>query len=844
MDTPLRTFTESPEDPFSLHRAATAVLDARGAVVGWSVLAEHLLGFRPEDVIGRRALEALIAPEDREAALEAVTACAGAGGWFGVLPVRRADGRTLRMGFRARLVVRARGEDEWFLVGAPADEVIQWETDRSLLDGIFRRCPIGIAVHGPDLDILRVNRAIARFADAPVEALRGARMDDFLIAPDARTAERALRSVVETGRPLIFTEQPARLRTDPPGRERIVAVSAFRMQDPAGEVLGVTQIVEDVTDRERARRRLALLNDASERIGTTLDVTRTAQELARVAVPGLADCVAVDLLEPVVLGGEPSPDASGRLYRAAQAGVTEQPPPSARRPEGEVVFAPDPAQARCLRERRPVLETDLGAARVASGTAGAGAAAGAGGVSGGGGRPAAGGVAGAAGPPEADAHSLMVVPLGARGAVLGVVSLWRAYRPEPFEEDDLTLAAEFASRAAVSIDNARRYTQQRTAALSLQRSLLPADVPEHPAVEVAHRYLPAGGATEVGGDWFDVIPLSGARVALVVGDVVGHGVPAAATMGRLRTAVHTLAGLDLEPDEVLSQLDDLVGRIAGEQQATGPVTGEQIVGASCLYAVYDPVSRRCSLARAGHPPPVVVRPDGRPVLAELPEGPPLGLGGLPFESAEFELPEGSLIALYTDGLVESGRHDVDEGLELLYEVLSGPCRDLDALCAEVTRKVMPEHPTDDVAVLLARTRVLAGDRVASWELPAGPTAAQRARRLTADQLAEWGLDDLVFTTELIVSELVTNAYRYASGPVHLRLIRHSSLICEVSDGSTTAPHLRRARSTDEGGRGLFLVAQLTERWGARYTRDGKTVWTEQPLDGLPGLRAPVGSGMG
>ncbi|WP_374984364.1 SpoIIE family protein phosphatase [Streptomyces fradiae] len=812
MDTPLRTFTESPEDPFSLHRAAAAVLDARGTVVGWSALAGDLLGYRPRDVVGRAARDVLIAPGDREAAAAAVRSCTGAGGWFGVLPVRRKDGGTLRLGFRARLVVREGDREEWFLVGAPADEVVQWETDRSLLDGFFRRCPIGIAVHGPELDILRVNRAIAQFAESPAGSLRGARMGDFLIPTDARTAERALRSVVETGRPLIFTEQPARMRTDPPGRERFVAVSAFRMQDPAGEVLGVTQIVEDVTDRERARRRLALLNDASERIGTTLDVTRTAQELARVAVPGLADCVAVDLLEPVVGGGEPGPVASGRLCRAALSCVTERPPPAVRRADGETVFVPDPVQARVLRERRPVLETGL-----------AGAA------------PAAPGA-------EADAHSLVAVPLSARGALLGVVSMWRAYRPDAFEEDDLTLAAEFAARAAVSIDNARRYTQQRTAALSLQRSLLPADVPEHPAVEVAHRYLPAGGVTDVGGDWFDVIPLSGARVALVVGDVVGHGVPAAATMGRLRTAVHTLAGLDLEPDELLSQLDDLVGRIAGEQQARGPEDGEQIVGASCLYAVYDPVSRRCSLARAGHPPPVVVTPDGRPVLAGLPEGPPLGLGGLPFESAEFELPEGSLLALYTDGLVESGRCDVDEGLELLYGVLGGPERDLDALCAEITRTVPPEHPTDDMAVLLARTRVLGVDRVATWELPAEPTAAQRARRLTADQLTQWGLHDLVFTTELIVSELVTNAYRYASGPLRLRLIRDPALICEVSDGSTTAPHLRRARTTDEGGRGLFLVAQLTERWGARYTRDGKTVWTEQPLPGGRGPLPAAGAG--
>ncbi|MFF8386275.1 SpoIIE family protein phosphatase [Streptomyces kanasensis] len=805
MDTPLRTFSESPEDPFALHRAATAVLDGRGTVVGWSPLAERLLGYRPEDVIGRRALEVLVDGADRTAAVTAIGACVAGGGWFGVLPVRRRDGRRLRMGFRSRLVVRAGHGEEWFLVGAPADDVIQWETDRSLLDGIFRRCPIGVSVHGPDLSILRVNRAIATFGGASAEDIRGLRMGDFLVAPDALTAERGLRSVLETGRPLIFTEQPCRLRTDPPGRERVVAVSAFRMEDPAGEVLGVTQFIEDVTDRELARRRLALLNDASARIGTTLDITRTAEELARVAVPGLADCVAVDLLESVVRGWEPARSASGRLCRVALACVTSEPPPAARRADGEDAFAPGSAQARALRERRPVREAVVGAT-------------------------AAGGAPEAAGH-ASDAHSMMAVPLTARGVLLGVVSLWRAYRPEPFEDDDLTLAAEFAARAAVSIDNARRFTQQREAALSLQRSLLPSDVPEHPAVEVAHRYLPAGGATEVGGDWFDVIPLSGSRVALVVGDVVGHGVPAAATMGRLRTAVHTLAGLDLEPDEVLSQLDDLVGRIAREQEATGPVTGDQIVGATCLYAVYDPISRRCALARAGHPPPVLVTPRGRAALVDLPAGPPLGLGGLPFEAAEFELPEGSLIALYTDGLIESGRHDVDEGLRLLYAALDAAEPDLDALCGRVTRTVLPDRPTDDVAVLLARTRVLPPENVATWTLPTDPTAAQLARRLTASQLAEWGLEEYAFTTELVVSELVTNAYRYAAGPVQLRLIRDSALVCEVSDASTTAPHLRRARSTDEGGRGLFLVAQLTDRWGSRYTRDGKTVWTEQSLDG-------------
>ncbi|MET9801793.1 SpoIIE family protein phosphatase [Streptomyces sp. NPDC006368] len=841
MDTPLRTFRESPEDPFALHRAVTAVLDERGTIVGWSVLAEELLGYGPEDVIGRAALDVLVDPADRGAARRAVAECVRARGWFGIVTVRRRDGHRMRLGFRARLVLRSARGEEWFLVGSPAEDVIQWEIDRSLLDGLFLRCPIGISVHAPDLSVLRVNRTIAGFAGVSPEAIRGLRMTDFMIPPDAETAGRSLRHVLDTGRPLIFTEQPVRLLTDPPGHERTVSISAFRMEDPAGEVLGVTQMVEDVTARERAQRRLALLNEASTRIGTTLDVTRTAEELAQVAVPGLADCVSVDLLEPVVRGGEPLPEASGALCRVAWRSVSPRPPRGAQRQHGPVAFAPVTPQARCLRERRPVLEP------VAEGPGGllrtgdesrrtGGDAAGAGDEEAGGeALRTSGEAAGTA--PGAEAHSLMAVPLAARGVTLGVVSLWRTDRPEPFEQDDLTLAGEFAARAAVSIDNARRYTQQREAALSLQRSLLPADVPEHPAVEVAHRYLPAGAATDVGGDWFDVIPLSGARVALVVGDVVGHGIPAAATMGRLRTAVHTLAGLDLDPDEVLSQLDDLVGRLAGEQEAPDTATGEQIVGATCLYAVYDPISRRCVMARAGHPPPAVVTPDGNATLVDLPAGPPLGLGGLPFENEEFELAEGSLIALYTDGLIESGRWDIDEGLRLLCEALRPPGRGLDDICDTVTRTVLPDHPTDDVALLIARTRVLAPERVATWTLPADPTAAQRARRLVAAQLSAWGLEDLSFTTELIVSELVTNAYRYAAGPVQLRLIRDTSLICEVSDPRTTAPHLRRARSTDEGGRGLFLVAQMTDRWGTRYTRDGKTVWTEQPVDGASGGEA-------
>jgi anti-sigma regulatory factor (Ser/Thr protein kinase) len=224
-------------------------------------------------------------------------------------------------------------------------------------------------------------------------------------------------------------------------------------------------------------------------------------------------------------------------------------------------------------------------------------------------------------------------------------------------------------------------------------------------------------------------------------------------------------------------------------------------------------------------------PDGRVTVLDLPAGPPLGLGGLPFEMYHLDLPEGSLLTLYTDGLLEARDGDIDAALENLEECLAHSADGLERTCDGVVEALLPtdRRPTDDVALLMARTRVLPPESFATWHLPLEATAAGRARELTTAKLAEWGLSDMAFTTELVASELVTNAYRYADGPVTLRLIRTHCLICEVSDASHTSPHLRRALSTDEGGRGLFLVAQLTERWGTRYTHDGKTVWTEQPL---------------
>ncbi|MER7183940.1 SpoIIE family protein phosphatase [Streptomyces hyaluromycini] len=576
--------------------------------------------------------------------------------------------------------------------------------------------------------------------------------------------------------------------------------------------------------KERDRRlqqRLIMIGEAGMRIGTTLDTTRTAQELADLGTSRFADAVTVDLLDSVLLedGTLPATDPSA-LRRIARVSVVAGYPVSAVEvgqahtyPEGS-----DPSRALATGQpsRHTITTSDIPSWLAPSSDH----------------RRAL---------QSAGVHSALLVPLCARGSTLGLAQFLRHLNAEPFDDDDLLLAHEIASRAAVSIDNARRYTHERSTALTLQRSLLPQHVPAQPAVETASRYLPCGSRAGVGGDWYDVIPLSGARVALVVGDVVGRGLNAAATMGRLRTAVRTLADIDLMPDELLTHLDDVVIRLQREEAG-----GTDEISATCLYAVYDPVSGLCSLASAGHVPPAVASPpaldsDG-PVsravdFPAVPIGPPLGLGGLPFETVQFALPAGSLLALYTDGLIESRARDVDTALALLRDVLARAPASLEDICDRLLSTLLPARPFDDVALLVARTRALDTDRVATLDLPSDPAVVSAARAYTSERLADWGLDEMAFTTELMVSELVTNAIRYGKEPIRLRLILQSTLVCEVSDTSSTAPHLRRARAFDEGGRGLLLVAQLAERWGARHSREGKVIWAEQGLPEIAGLDA-------
>ncbi|WP_328770466.1 SpoIIE family protein phosphatase [Streptomyces sp. NBC_00286] len=793
---------------------ARANIDEHGTVTGWSEGAEHLLGYTSAQILGRPAAS-LLAEEPTTSDLPAFSELPR---WHGTLGLRHRDGHRLEARVLAHHRTPDDGTRDWLLVSAVTGAQPRRDDEALVRRGLLDSPCCATSVYDTDLRFRRSNRSGQASLGLSDDDMRGLRLSDVLPEPIAEVVERLMVRALETGETQ-YMENHARAPGE--AREHAWSVHLYRLEDPDGRVLGVASTGHDMTEQYWARTRLQLIAEASSRIGSTLDVTRTAQELADVAVPGLADFISVDLLASLDDLPEQPPEAltaGGRLVlrRIAHRSVYPGSPEAVIAP-GEVDEYPEGSPpAESLRSGRAVLyqvtepaiadwvaEDPLRSSRIR----------------------------------EFGFHSVMTVPLTARGATLGVVVFARHRHPDPFQEDDLVLAEELAARAAVCIDNARRYTRERSTAVTLQRSLLPQRLPEQAAMEVAFRYLPAGARAGVGGDWFDVIPLSGARVALVVGDVVGHGIHASATMGRLRTAVRTLADIDLPPDELLTHLDDLVGRLALEAEGAertagnaeeGETTGD--VGATCLYAVYDPVSRRCTLARAGHPLPVVVSPDGTAELLAVPAGPPLGLGGLPFEAMETELPEGSLLTLYTDGLISSRDHDIDDGVSLLQRALAIPAASLDVLCDTVLATLLPGRPADDVALLVARTRALKADRVATWEVAPDPATVADARKNAVGQLAEWGLADAAFVTELIVSELVTNAIRHAEPPIQLRLIHDRSLICEVSDASSTAPHMRRARTYDEGGRGLLLVAQLTRRWGTRHTTKGKTIWAEQSLE--------------
>ncbi|MFE5852996.1 SpoIIE family protein phosphatase [Streptomyces sp. NPDC056500] len=776
--------------------------DSGGTVTEWDERARTLLGHPRAEAVGRSAGEVFgeqVSHEVGEALQERTL-------WIGTAPVRHRDGHLVSTWLMAK---RQEGDHgtEWLLSASPKAGPLA-EEDRTLAEWGFNRSPHHIGLFDTDMRAMRVNVAFERAAALPEDQIRGLLPSDIVVSEASPQVDQAMREVIETGE-----ERQVDTYARVPGEsaEHAWSIALAPLTNPEGVVCGALLTASDRTKHYWARRRLQLVNEAGSRIGSTLDITRTAQELVDVTMPSFADYVAVDLLSFIHQGDEPPsgpPAGPVRMRRTAMGSVSSEFPDGTLHPGDPTDYPMASPVAEALARGRPAMYEITESALTHW----------------------------AVHDPERatrirlyGAHSVMAVPMRARGVTLGVALFARKESPTPFQSDDMLLAEEITARAAVCIDNARRYERERQTAVTLQRSLLPQSLPEQAALEIASRYLPAGGQAGVGGDWFDIIPLSGARVGLVVGDVVGHGIQAAATMGRLRGAVRTLADIDLPPDELLTHLDDVVIRLGAEDfAAEAETTGD--IGATCLYAVYDPVVGRCSIASAGHPLPAVVRPDGTAHTLDAPIGPPLGLGALPFETAEFDLPEGSLLALYTDGLIEARSHDVDAGRATLLHVLDCPedsTPSLDDLCDDAFAALLPDRPDDDSVLLIARTRRLDEAQVATWEVPSDPAAVAQARTDAVRRLADWELDDDIrFTAELVVSELVTNAIRYGLPPIQLRLIHERAVICEVSDASYTSPRLRRARVFDEGGRGLLLVAQLTQRWGTRYTPTGKTIWAD------------------
>ncbi|WP_411075013.1 SpoIIE family protein phosphatase [Streptomyces sp. cmx-4-7] len=773
-------------------QVAAALVDRRGVVIGWSRAAERLVE-RPASEVLRRSVLRLLA--DRDAAPA------------GRLPDRGTA--RLRCGSGATVTVRyhfdgLRSPELSLILAVAADRAAATEGDVALTQALLGQERVGFVLRDTDLAVVRTNLAHGAHVGPPLPV--GSRLSDVMHPADAADAEAGLRSVLETGVPLAGHEQRVR-SARPPYGEWSFSVSAVRTQDARGRPTGVAVLFTDATRHWRAERRRELRHRASAGIGSTLDIGRTAQEIVDALVPDFADVAWVDLADAALAGEEPPKTFGGgdlHLRRTAVRSAKEPWPSGLLPPGAPVPPFPDLAMVRELQEGRTIMtdrETlgrglgDPDHLRLAA--------------------------------PE-DGHSMIAAPLFARGLVLGLVAAWRTDRPEPFEEEDAVLLTEIAAHSALGVDNARRYTREHRAAVTLQRRLLPRAVTSTRVMETTGAYVPASGGAEVGGDWFDAIALPSLRTALVVGDVTGHGLHATATMGRLRTAVQTLADLELPPDELLAHLDDLVSRLAVEADPAQ----RDALGATCLVAVHDPVAGRCTMASAGHPPPLLALPDGRVAPVTVRPGPLLGVGGLPFEATTVDVPPGSVLALYTDGLLQRHGADVDDSLREVTDLLTR-LRPTDGDLTAIARTLMTGSeagpPRDDAAVLVARTAPLGEDSVADWEFPADPRAVASAREVAMGKLAEWGLEGNSFVTELIVSELVTNAVRYAGGPVGLRLIRGETLFCEVTDPSNTQPRMRRARISDEGGRGLFLVAQLSRRWGSRYGRTGKTIWVEQEL---------------
>ncbi|WP_335940775.1 SpoIIE family protein phosphatase [Streptomyces sp. PTD5-9] len=847
-----------PGSIYDYIRVASFSIGPDGLIEQWSRRAVGLFGLPADVAVGMDPVEAFMPAELRRDGHRRVGEILDGREWTGLVPFRIPGERAVR-GLAELYVMPSEtktGERAALCIVVDVRALRRIETDLAASQAIFGQSPFGFVLFGTDLTVVRANERFARVFGGRADDHRGRTVEDYLPRSEAERLTATLKRVLETGASVTDLQLIGHAPGDPDRRHW--SMNLYRVHSGSGRPVGIAGLATDVTRRHiaareaaSARRNLALLNEAGARIGNSLDLETTARELLDVAVPGFCDLASVDLYQGLLTGDDAPPGSwdslrqesvggSAELRRVAFASAVSGALPAAARGRGA------PASAR----GGAASASDSGACPPAPGAVH---------------RfpynsPCAvalrtGHVEDVPGDDRGFVQSTLAVPMVAHDTVVGLVQFSRTKGSEPFGERDRGLAVELASRAAVCIDNARLYRREHERALILQRSLLPPGDPEAAGLDIACRYLPGNTATEVGGDWFDVIELPGHRTALVVGDVMGRGLRAAVAMGELRTAVRTLALLDLEPAEVLAALDEVARGLGTPGRATGAFPGapgggaqwpsraahksreadlSEVYLATCVYAVYDPVTRRCTFANAGHLPPAVAEPGRRAELLDVPPGMPLGVGGEPFEEVEVELKEGALLALYTDGLVESRDHPLDEGLRALRDALVAPERPLEVVCDQVLTTLDTRHGEDDIALLMARIRGLPADAVGDWRLPREPRSVGRARELAREQLLAWDLGELVDTTELLVSELVTNALRYGEGEIRLRLLLDRTLVCEVWDAGLVQPRRRRARDTDEGGRGLQLVGMLSAGWGSRRTPRGKTVWFELALpDGEP-----------
>ncbi|MFJ3921867.1 SpoIIE family protein phosphatase [Streptomyces sp. NPDC090022] len=658
---------------------AQVATSADGTIVRWNRAAQELLGYAPPQIVGRHISDLLHPGADRSLGRSLWETAAAGRGVMGTVTAWHQDGSPRELEIWACPVPsRRQGASAVLVFAADAHAARRIRGSSAVWDGLFARSPVGIAILDTQLRFLQVNPALEAMNGLPESAHVGRRLADLLPEVNAEEMEDAMRQVLATGEPVLDRRRTGRTPADP-AHDRVWSCSYVRVEDPGDRPIGViaslldiTEQQRDHTDAEAGRRRLALLSEASARIGASLELERTAQELADLAVPQLADAATVDVLDALSQGNEPGLGLAGgvALRRLGKAPLAGSAVLGILAPLGRTLTFPVAAPYTvALTARRPFLVARLDEQAIASAARHTS-------------RPAQ--------ILSAGVHSFMMVPLVARDLVLGLATFYRARTATPFGPEDVTLAGELAARAAVSIDNARLYHREHETAVILQRSMLPQHITPPPGIEVAHRYLPASDVNEIGGDWYDVLQLPGGKAALLIGDVMGHGIAAAAVMGRLSASVRALARLDLAPEDLLHQLEAALDDLADPMIAT------------FLYAVVDPHTGHCRITRAGHPPPVTVTPDGTVSILDLPPGTPLGVGGTVFTTTDLTLPPGSVLVLYTDGLVEARGRDIDDRLSELTRLLTEPQHSLDHLCDSLVTHLVPASADDDIALLVAR----------------------------------------------------------------------------------------------------------------------------------------------